>query len=51
MQQKELAEKKARDEANLKASRLEQVKNKEYCMMLEANREKADMERVLKCVH
>ncbi|XP_014327701.1 cilia- and flagella-associated protein 45-like [Xiphophorus maculatus] len=48
MQQKQLAEKKARDEANLKASRLAQVKNKEYCMMLEANREKADMERVLK---
>ncbi|XP_008424133.1 cilia- and flagella-associated protein 45 isoform X1 [Poecilia reticulata] len=48
MQQKELAEKKARDEANLKAARLEQVKNKEYCMMMEANREKADMERVLK---
>uniref|UniRef100_M3ZFT6 Cilia- and flagella-associated protein 45 n=2 Tax=Xiphophorus TaxID=8082 RepID=M3ZFT6_XIPMA len=46
MQQKQLAEKKARDEANLKASRLAQVKNKEYCMMLEANREKADMERV-----
>ncbi|XP_054884937.1 cilia- and flagella-associated protein 45 [Poeciliopsis prolifica] len=48
MQQKELAEKRAREEANLKASRLEQVKNKEYCMMMEANREKADMERVLK---
>ncbi|XP_024139305.1 cilia- and flagella-associated protein 45 [Oryzias melastigma] len=46
--EKELAIKKARDEATLRAARLEQVQNKEYCLSMEAGREKATFERVLK---
>ncbi|KAK5622595.1 hypothetical protein CRENBAI_000809 [Crenichthys baileyi] len=48
MKQRELAAKKAHEEATLKAARLEQVKNKEHCLSMEANREKAVLERVLK---
>ncbi|KAM4742714.1 cilia- and flagella-associated protein 45 [Anableps anableps] len=48
IKQKELAAKKARDHATMKAARLEQVKNKEHCMMIEANREKVLLETVLK---
>ncbi|KAM4589231.1 LOW QUALITY PROTEIN: cilia- and flagella-associated protein 45 [Fundulus diaphanus] len=48
MKQRELAAEKARVEATLKAARLEQVKNKEHCLCLEANREKRVLERVLK---
>ncbi|RVE64497.1 hypothetical protein OJAV_G00126510 [Oryzias javanicus] len=46
--EKEMAIKKARDEATLRAARLEQVQNKEYCLSIEAGREKATFERVLK---
>lgn len=46
--EKELAIKRARDEATLRAARLEQVQNKEYCLSMEAGREKATFERVLK---
>ncbi|XP_012705604.2 cilia- and flagella-associated protein 45 [Fundulus heteroclitus] len=48
MKQRELAAEKARVEATLKAARLEQIKNKEHCLCLEANREKRVLERVLK---
>ncbi|XP_034023945.1 cilia- and flagella-associated protein 45 [Thalassophryne amazonica] len=45
---KEQAEKKAKDDAMLKTERLEQVKQKEHFLSLEAGREKAEFERVLK---
>lgn len=45
--EKELAIKKAREEAKLRAARLEQVQNKEHCLSIEAGREKAAFERVL----
>ncbi|XP_017275540.1 cilia- and flagella-associated protein 45 isoform X2 [Kryptolebias marmoratus] len=48
VKEKELAVKKAREEAALRAARLEQVHNKERCLAMEANREKAMLERVLK---
>ncbi|MEQ2264537.1 hypothetical protein XENORESO_011903, partial [Xenotaenia resolanae] len=48
MKQRELAAKKAHEEATLKAARLEQVKIKEHCLSMEANQEKAVLERVLK---
>ncbi|KAF3692974.1 Cilia- and flagella-associated protein 45 [Channa argus] len=48
MIEKELAEKKAREEAMLRAARLEQVHHKEHFLSIEAGREKAEFERVLK---
>lgn len=44
----ELAEKKAQEEAMLKVARLEQVQYREHFLSMEAGREKADFERVLK---
>ncbi|XP_034461387.1 cilia- and flagella-associated protein 45 [Hippoglossus hippoglossus] len=46
--EKELAVKKAQEEAMLKAARLEQVHCKEHFLSMEAGREKAEFERVLK---
>ncbi|XP_038141761.1 cilia- and flagella-associated protein 45 [Cyprinodon tularosa] len=48
MKQRELAAKKAREEANLKAARLEQIKNKEHNLSMEQRREEAALERILK---
>ncbi|XP_047449733.1 cilia- and flagella-associated protein 45 [Mugil cephalus] len=46
--EKEKAAKKAQDEAMLRAARKEQVLSKEHCLSVEAGREKADFERVLR---
>lgn len=46
--QKELGEKKAKEEAMLRAARLEQVHGKENLLSIEAGREKAEFERLLK---
>ncbi|XP_069390188.1 cilia- and flagella-associated protein 45 [Paralichthys olivaceus] len=46
--EKELAVKKAQEEAMLRAARLEQVHCKEHFLSMEAGREKAEFERVLK---
>lgn len=46
--EKELAAKKAQEEALLRAARLEQVQCKEHFLSIEAGREKAEFERVLK---
>ncbi|XP_030260197.1 cilia- and flagella-associated protein 45 isoform X2 [Sparus aurata] len=46
--EKELAEKKAQEEAMLREARLEQVHCKEHFLSIEAGREKAEFERVLK---
>lgn len=46
--EKELAAKKVEEEAELRAARLEQVRRKEHFLSMEAGREKADFERVLK---
>lgn len=46
--EKEMAAKKAREEAMLKAARLEQLRCKEHCLSIEAGRERAEFERVLK---
>ncbi|XP_077467763.1 cilia- and flagella-associated protein 45 [Stigmatopora argus] len=46
--EKELAAKKAREEAMIRAARLEQVRRKEQLLSMEAGREKAEFERVLK---
>lgn len=46
--EKELAVKKAREEGLLRAARLEQVRCKEHFLSIEAGREKAEFERVLK---
>ncbi|XP_034723294.1 cilia- and flagella-associated protein 45 [Etheostoma cragini] len=46
--QKELGEKKAKEEAMLRAARLEQVHGKENFLSIEAGREKAEFERLLK---
>ncbi|XP_059187510.1 cilia- and flagella-associated protein 45 [Centropristis striata] len=46
--QKELAAKKAQEEALLRAARSEQVHCKEHFLSIEAGREKAEFERVLK---
>ncbi|KAG7223041.1 hypothetical protein INR49_015930 [Caranx melampygus] len=46
--EKELAIKKAQEEAMLRAARLEQVQCKEHFLSIEAGREKAEFERVLK---
>lgn len=48
MKEKEMAEKKAQEEAMLRAARLEQVHHKEHLLSIEAGREKAEFERVLK---
>lgn len=50
MKQRELAAKKAREEADLKAARLEQIKNKEHNLSMEQRREEAALERILKLV-
>eukprot|EP00066_Takifugu_rubripes_P004775 XP_003968347.2 PREDICTED: protein CFAP45, mitochondrial [Takifugu rubripes] len=46
--EKELAAKKVEEEAKLKAARLEQVRCKEHLLSMEAGREKAEFERILK---
>ncbi|KAM3616462.1 uncharacterized protein V6R79_018424 [Siganus canaliculatus] len=46
--EKELAEKKAQEKAMLREARLEQVRCKEHLLSMEAGREKAEFERVLK---
>lgn len=46
--EKELAFKKAQEEVMLRAARLEQVQCKEHFLSIEAGREKAEFERVLK---
>ncbi|XP_068172885.1 cilia- and flagella-associated protein 45 isoform X2 [Antennarius striatus] len=46
--EKELAAKKAQDDAMLRAARVEQVHCKEHLLSMEAGREKAEFERVLK---
>lgn len=46
--ERELAVKKAQEEALLRAARLEQVQCKEHFLSMEAGREKAEFERVLK---
>lgn len=46
--ERELAAKKAHEEAMLKAAYLEQVRCKEHLLSIEAGREKAEFERVLK---
>ncbi|XP_044209892.1 cilia- and flagella-associated protein 45 [Thunnus albacares] len=46
--EKELAAKKAEEEAMLKAARVEQLRCKEHFLSIEAGREKAEFERVLK---
>lgn len=46
--EKELGAKKAQEEAMLRAARLEQVHCKEHFLSIEAGREKAEFERVLK---
>lgn len=46
--EKELAAKKAQEEAMLKVARLEQVHCKEHFMSIEAAREKAEVERMLR---
>ncbi|XP_056138839.1 cilia- and flagella-associated protein 45 [Lampris incognitus] len=46
--EKERAEKKAQEDAMLKAARLEQVAHKEHLLSMEAGRERAEFERVLK---
>lgn len=46
--EKELAERKVQEEATLRAARLEQVHCKEHFLSMEAGREKAEFERVLK---
>ena len=43
-----MATKKVEDEAMLKAARLQQVRCKERFLSMEAGREKAEFERVLK---
>lgn len=43
-----MAAKKAQEEAMLRAARLEQVQRKEQLLSMEAGREKAEFERVLK---
>ncbi|KAK2847008.1 hypothetical protein Q5P01_010007 [Channa striata] len=48
MKAKELAEKKVQEEEMLRAARLEQVHHKEHFLSIEAGREKAEFERVLK---
>lgn len=46
--EKELAVKKAQEEGRLRAARSEQVRRKEHFLSIEAGREKAEFERVLK---
>lgn len=46
--EKEKAAKKAQDEAMLMAARSEQALSKEHCLSVEAGREKAEFERVLR---
>ncbi|KAM4628415.1 cilia- and flagella-associated protein 45 [Polymixia lowei] len=46
--EKDQAEKKAQEEATLKAARLKQVVHKEHLLSIEAGRERAEFERVLK---
>lgn len=46
--EKELAAKKVEEETKLKAARLEQVRCKEHLLSIEAGREKAAFERILK---
>ena len=46
--EKERVAKKAQDEAMLRAARSEQVQCKEHFLSIEAGREKAEFERVLK---
>lgn len=46
--EKELAAKKVQEEAKLREARLEQVRCKEHFLSIEAGREKAEFERVLK---
>ncbi|KAM9332555.1 cilia- and flagella-associated protein 45 [Pholidichthys leucotaenia] len=46
--ERELAVKKAKEEAMLRAARLEQIHSKEHCLSMEAGREKAEFERTLK---
>lgn len=46
--EKELAAKKVEEEAKLRAARLEQVRRKEHLLSMEAGREKAEFERVLR---
>lgn len=46
--EKELAAKKAKEEEMLRAARLEQVRCKEHFLSIEAGREKAEFERVLR---
>lgn len=48
MKEKELAAKRMQNEAMLKAARLEQVQNKKHRLFMEAERNKAENERVLK---
>ncbi|XP_072309516.1 cilia- and flagella-associated protein 45 [Eucyclogobius newberryi] len=46
--EKEMVEKKAQDQAMLKAARAEQIQSKEHLLSMEAGREKVEFERVLK---
>lgn len=46
--EKELAAKKVQEESKLREARLEQVRCKEHFLSIEAGREKAEFERVLK---
>lgn len=46
--EKELAAKKVQDEEMLRAARLDQVRGKEHFLSVEAGREKAEFERVLR---
>lgn len=46
--EKEVDTKKAQEEAMLRAARVEQVQCKEHFLSIEAGREKAEFERVLK---
>uniref|UniRef100_A0A8C2XI29 Cilia- and flagella-associated protein 45 n=1 Tax=Cyclopterus lumpus TaxID=8103 RepID=A0A8C2XI29_CYCLU len=49
--EKELSAKKAQEKAMLRAARMEQVHCKEHLLSMEAGREKAEFERVLKVQH
>lgn len=46
--EKELAAKKVQEEEMLRAARLDQVRGKEHFLSVEAGREKAEFERVLR---
>lgn len=48
MKEKEKAVKKVLDNAMLRAARLEQVQNKEHCLAMEINKQKAMLERMQK---